>query len=70
MLIEKAKVQSRVFNLDLETDIDEWSALLDDPSVRVLFKKFIQHTETEQFGKDKTEVKEVHLYVEWETCSL
>jgi hypothetical protein len=38
--------------------------------VRVLEKKWIKHTEVEQSGKDRTEVTENHIYLEWETCSL
>ena len=70
MLIQKSKVESRVFNLDRATDLVEYNAIIDDPAVRILDRKWIQHTESETMGRDRTEVKEQHLYVEWETCSL
>ena len=30
----------------------------------------IKHTEVEQSGRDRTEIVENHIYLEWETCSL
>lgn len=70
MLIQKAKVESRVFNLDDVGDNNAYNDVLDNPAVRVLEKKWIKHTEVEQSGKDRTEVTENHIYLEWETCSL
>ena len=70
MYIERARVQTQVFNLDDNEDLRRWEEILSDPAVRVLNKKFINHTESETSGRDRTETKEVHLYVEWEECSL
>lgn len=70
MLIERSVVESRTFNLDAAGDLEEYNELLDDPAVRVLHKKFIDHTEVEQEGRMRTEVKEMHIYVEWERCTL
>ena len=70
MLIQKTKVESRVFNLDDANENSEYNEIIDNPAVRILERKFIAHTEVEQMGKDRTEIKEQHLYVEWETCSL
>lgn len=70
MLIQKSKIESRVFNLDDASDNTEYNAIIDNPAVRILEKKWIQHTEVEQMGKDRTETKEQHVYLEWETCSL
>jgi hypothetical protein len=70
VLIEKAKVESRVFNLNDHQENLEYNQVLDNPAVKVLDKRFIKHTEVEQMGKDRTEVTENHIYLEWETCSL
>jgi len=70
MLIEKAKIESRIFNLDNESDQSEYNALIDNPGVRILDKRWIDHNEVHVEGRERTEVKEPHLYVEWEECSL
>jgi hypothetical protein len=70
VLIERAKKESRVFNLDDPDDMNAYNEVIDNPAVRILEKKFIQHTETERSGRDMTETKEVHLFVEWETVCL
>lgn len=70
MLIEKAHKESRKFNLDDPDDVQAYNMIIDNPAVRILEKKYIQHTESESEGRSRTETKEVHMYVEWETCSL
>lgn len=70
MLIERTKKESRVFNLDDPHDLADYNETIDSPAVRVLDKKWIQHTEVEASGRDRTETKENHIYLEWETCSL
>lgn len=70
MLIEKTKKESRIFNLDLESDQNEYNGILNNPGMRVLGTKWIDHTEVEVEGRSRSEVKENHIYVEWETCSL
>lgn len=70
MLIEKVRKEAKKFNLDDPDDILEYTHIISDPAVRILEKKYIQHTEVEAEGRSRTETKEVHMYVEWETCSL
>lgn len=70
MLIQKSTIEARVFNLDDAADCAAYNQVINNPSVRILEKKFIAHTEVEQMGKDRTEVKENHIHLEWETCSL
>lgn len=70
MLIQKSRIESRVFNLNDHGENDEYNAVLDNPAIKVLEKKMIKHTEVEQQGRDRTEVVENHIYLEWETCSL
>ena len=70
MLIEKVKTEAKVFNLDDTADLQEYNDLLSNPAIRVLDKKWIDHTEVHAEGRERTEIKENHIYVEWETCSL
>lgn len=70
MLIQKSKIQARVFNLNDHRENEEYNAVLNDPTVRILDKKVIKHTEVEAEGRSRTEVTENHVYLEWETCSL
>jgi hypothetical protein len=70
MLIQKSRVQSRVFNLNDHEENEAFNEVIDNPAVRVLDKRMIKHTEIEQEGRSRTETVENHMYLEWETCSL
>lgn len=70
MLIQKTRVESRVFNLNEPQENVEYNEVLDNPANKVLEKRFIKHTEVEAEGRSRTEVTENHVYLEWETCSL
>jgi hypothetical protein len=70
MLIERSTIQARVFNLDDVGDHNEYNSIINDPAIRILDKKWIDHTEVEAEGRNRSETKENHIYLEWETCSL
>lgn len=70
MLIERSSKQARIFNLDLNDDLLAYNEVISDPATRILEKKYIAHTEIDQSGRDRTETKETHILLEWETCSL
>lgn len=70
MLIERAALRSRTFNLDDRDQLADWNELLGDPSIRIVTKKFFNHTETSDDGDSHIEIKDQRVYAEWETCSL
>lgn len=70
MLIERSTINARRFNLSDADSVREYNDVINDPSTRVLDKKFINHTESVSEGDSFTETKEVHVFLEWEVVCL
>jgi hypothetical protein len=70
MFIERVTKHARTFDTEDVQDNKDYCAVLNDPAVRVLVKRFIKHTEVEAQGRDRTEQTRDYVYMEWEECSL
>jgi hypothetical protein len=70
MLIEKTKKRAYSFNLDKADQRAEYEEVLNDPTVKIISKEFVNQSESD-FGEDFSTTKtERYVYLEVEECSF
>lgn len=70
MLIAKSERKFDSFNLDSNPEKESYEALLNDPSITIIEKKFTTQTESSFEGESQTSISRLYVYVEYEVCSL
>lgn len=70
MFIARTKRRFESFNLDDKDDAKEYEALISDPGVIIVDKRFAKLTETSYEEESSVSITKLWVYVEYEECSL
>ncbi len=70
MFIARTKRRFESFNLDDKDGAKEYEALISDPGVIIVDKRFATLTETSYEGESSVSISRLWVYVEYEECSL
>ena len=70
MLIARTKRRFESFNLDDKDGAKEYEALIADPGVIIVDKRFATLAETTYEGESSVSISRLWVYVEYEECSL